>query len=842
MKNEERNINTHAFTHLSSKTSFPGLPEDFKYENNFDYSKWDKNTEVRLFNVKWNDNYSNAVYFENEAARDKFFDEQISEKITLTSLMELFPSGNIKLPFTFDSASRFNYLEVIFPEMPVPEEYSWGRRKFFYFIESITQNAPSTTEFFLKLDTWTTFIYSCDIKYMVLERGHAPVSASNVDAYLRNPLRNSKYLLAEDYNVENTDLVPYQKVETLNDKDTYVCFAISAYMKGNWGQKQTDTWEIPQKSNHITEGVPNNLHCYCVKAQDYTAFMNYVYSNIPQWYRTLKGIYLIPGKLLQIKTSFSIGGIICYELDAVQTEISEFKLNKEMFGYSDHYKELAKLYTFPYAYIELSNEDGQKHQIKIENTNNDVKALANINIAFPFMKLEIMFTGIGNEKELSTSFINLDQKSFVYGGKWSDYLIEWDIPVYAVNPNVYSEFELDNYWQLRDLLLTADVVYQNDVDTTNMEFACTQNRANITQTNSYNDGNNTYNNADLDAACVVNNTSLGNSNMNNAASFQVDFNNIMTNHHNNKGWRDVDASTTVTDDSANAEIQRDITQGVASFLGSTAEGAITGGMVGAVAGPEGALAGAAIGAALSLPSGAVTLVNTAAGVNYTIQIAQIQDIAAWHQFDNAQGFNFSSNDATIDLLIKKLGSQLDTNSAQAGNSSYTLRGKGANTRATIQTNATNTWNMTNENAAYKKNVELNNAKRIWDLAQQKAKFRQDEGKIEKPKQYGEYDGSNSAAVKPLALCYNLITKSESAIAEIGDIFCRYGYMLNQNWDFKTFNVMKNFSYWKVKEIWITGKDKMLNERYRSQLIEILQNGITIWNDPNKINEVSIYDN
>ena len=833
------------FPHMSN-AEFPSLPKKFKYENVFDYSQWVENTKVSLLNVKWDSEYNNVCFFDSETERDNYFSNKISESEILTQVTNLFPSGNIKLPFTIYAAQRFNYLCVEFPESPVPEEKAYGRRKFFYFIESVQYIAPSTTEFFIKLDVWTTFINSCDFNYMILERGHAPVKESSVDDYLSNPLKNSKYLLAPDYNIENADIIPYQKVETLNDKDIYVCFAISANMAGNWGTIKTDSWEIPQVSQRTTQGVPNNLSCFCCKAQDYTAFMEYVYTNIPQWYRTVHAIYLMPSKLIDISQSFNVGNITCWWLNATQTEIADFKLDKSMFNYGENYENLAKLYTFPYAYIELGNEDGIKHQIKIENTNNSIKALSNLNIAFPFMKMEIMFTGIGNDTESTTQFVNLDNRSFIYGGKWADYLLNYDIPVYAVNPNVYNEYELDNYWNIQDMIKTAEVVYNNDVDSINTENANAQRSAGTRETNAYNEGNNTYNNADLNANNIVNNTNLANSLESTKNSLQIGYNTQMVYENNTKINADLESGNDCIDETTNAEIKKETAQAIIGAVGTVAQGYAQGIGSGASALGSGNLLGA-IGAVQSNTQTAIIgagmqIGNMICANNLSIDVANSNKNANDDQAFNARAFNTDSNTQTNNLNNNVTNATIGTNSGQASNSASTVRSQGANTRGTIQTNATNSKNTDITNAQNKATTDLNNAKRTYDLVAQKAQYREDEGKIQKPRQYGSYDGTNSNAIKPMLLSYSLITKSESALSQIGDIFCRYGYTLNQNWKWNTFNVMKNFSYWKVKELWITAKDKMLNDRYRNTITEILQNGTTVWSNPEKINEVSIYDN
>ena len=55
------------FPHLKD-TNFPNVNgvNVYKYENTFDYARWQGKTSIKLLNVLWNSNYADVPYFETE--------------------------------------------------------------------------------------------------------------------------------------------------------------------------------------------------------------------------------------------------------------------------------------------------------------------------------------------------------------------------------------------------------------------------------------------------------------------------------------------------------------------------------------------------------------------------------------------------------------------------------------------------------------------------------------------------------------------------------------------------------------------------------------------------------
>lgn len=76
--------------------------------------------------------------------------------------------------------------------------------------------------------------------------------------------------------------------------------------------------------------------------------------------------------------------------------------------------------------------------------------------------------------------------------------------------------------------------------------------------------------------------------------------------------------------------------------------------------------------------------------------------------------------------------------------------------------------------------------------------------------------------------------------QVGDFWLRYGYYVNR-WITppKNLAVMDNFSYWKMQSSSVYGD---MPEVFKQAIRGILEKGVTVWSDPNKINRIDLSDN
>lgn len=170
------------FPHLQD-TQFPHLQNEnvYAFKNTFDYSRWNENTIVRLVNVLWDSSLNDAPLFERDEERDAWFDALTEGyALRLETAARIVPEGYVKLPLPYDVAARYNYLYVEVPYATGDEfieyEQEYGIRRWYFFIDRIEYGAPNSTHVYVTNDFWTTFQNDVEIKYMLLERGHAPLA------------------------------------------------------------------------------------------------------------------------------------------------------------------------------------------------------------------------------------------------------------------------------------------------------------------------------------------------------------------------------------------------------------------------------------------------------------------------------------------------------------------------------------------------------------------------------------------------------------------------------------------------------------------------------------------
>jgi hypothetical protein len=81
----------------------------------------------------------------------------------------------------------------------------------------------------------------------------------------------------------------------------------------------------------------------------------------------------------------------------------------------------------------------------------------------------------------------------------------------------------------------------------------------------------------------------------------------------------------------------------------------------------------------------------------------------------------------------------------------------------------------------------------------------------------------------------------AAMALIGEFWLRYGYAINRFTVMpSTYQVMDTFTYWKLRETYITSST--CPESFRQTIRGIFEKGVTVWNDPTKIGNVDMATN
>ncbi len=590
------------FPHLSD-TKYPGVQtvNPYRFSNNFDYSRWKPGTRLKLCNVNWCGDYENTVKFSDDAARDKYFDTIPGEFVELESEMRILPGQSIKLPVPFDELVRYNYLSVDFSTAtsdsnPINYETAKHLRRFYFFVRDIRYLAPNTTECVVELDVWTTYINRIDIQYMMLERGHAPLAATDVNEYLDNPINANRYLLADDFTygepaiTKTSEFIPFGSGEkyvliastipadmfdyigeTGTISPTIPRFTSDAKRNGyeavvkdvNYGAGGVDysTLELPTAPTVGTDTTANGYTVYAVRAVDVFrgGFFESAVVIAPQFIESVAGIFVVDESMIirgTVHKAFQrrtltwrelaeIGptwneinatgatyaqfdmyandyfgsprGFDIYEVNPRNELLREIHLTKEQFGYPKEYADLAKLYTFPYAALELSDADGNTASLRIEETG-AMELAQRVSIAYPYLRFEAFLYGVGTNATndyVWKSLTGSDLLQSIPAGAFRDMLFGYDIPAFSIFMRGYDSYRLHNF-NANNVVPAARAMldYENTVRSANTTFENAIDTSDVTYQNSRSNWETTRENSERSA-----NTALANAKASNATAY-----------------------------------------------------------------------------------------------------------------------------------------------------------------------------------------------------------------------------------------------------------------------------------------------------------------------------------
>lgn len=908
------------FPHLSD-TKFPNLSNVnvYSYKNEFDYTRWIENTKVHLTNVLWNSDYNDVVKFETNEARDEWFDSHEGDfEIKLTTKHNLPPEGGIKLPIPFDVATRYNYLVVDIPIMTSPDnpiEYEsemYGVRRWFFFINEVSSRAPNTTMFDISLDVWTQFQNEVDIQYMFLERGHAPVAATNVLEYLANPIENNRYLLTPDITPNNPSVVSSQRYIPFGNGPKYVCIASTCaptqlgslgtvvhnsgdYTFGNITYSDTSArWGYQLQVNGFGAGngddysalrtptspvnpngvIANNTFVYAIPSTDVYGsgtFFNDIMNTCPTLMQTILGCFIVDSNMITLGQAYTVAGHTVYACTGSQRDINIAKLDLDDFDYPEQYQRFAKLYTYPYASIELTDNEGKTVTVRVENTGN-ISAHLISELAFPYVNMRMFFDGINGSGSTQYAWVNLDGTSTsldMPDSDWFDFCFDHKIPCFALYMDGETAWYLDNFNdRLKGGRYNALVAYHNAARPANNA------RENVVDSDTC-----MYNNTDADATTYTTNTK--NSVDTNRANIDIsiannvektNFSNVtstlVTQENNEKGRLETNAAnlasviTTVQQNEVTTATNRNsgfgaLAGGAATALaGAALYGATAGATVGTAAGPAGTaaggIAGMAAGAAISAGIGIGSVASSFAANSFTAStVTQANSVTVQANAQaNASSLTAGQN-AAVGIVTLLNGERtynmdhdndtLDRHTTNTGNNMNT---NAANTAATMRGNSARLRAYNDANALYTREVGILNAKETLENAHRNLQYAYDGSHMKPARPIGSYAGDPTADYMKTRGVQMKVRKMPLAeVHAVGDWFARYGYALNQVWPLELTGLcpMNHFCYWKTRDIWVDDRNSS-NNAAQDIFTTIFNRGVTVWKDPDEVGRVSIYDN
>lgn len=774
------------YPHIAS-SDFPdaGSVNAWKYDNENDYSRWD-NSQMRITvcAVPWDlgeahignrtiEGVGNVVAFEDEAARNAYFDGlDDSECYRFTTKYRRFhDTDEVKVPIPVTSLGLFNYIEVLyFPEPGTGDDLAYTSddaiERWYYFIRSIKRGASNTSICTVMMDVWQTCIYRIDIANVYLERGHWPLAEVSANDYLANPIEKAEFLLGDDLSFGDARISRASQALIIND-DVWLCI-VTTGDAGNpisWGVVGNSDWKTPVPSASYEQGAPAPV-CFAIEPSDFAKLLATANEYSPQFSQTVKGVFFAPKKLVYTTTDFVFLTVTCHFVAAGQINLPFLTLEKSYFGFDAKYADLAKLYTYPYSLIEVTDETGRVTEVRIEETSGTIQLSAAMQLVFPWIRINAHLDGIGGSVSATIRFENAETRTFYYAGRWYDYLMSWDVPIFSIAQSS-ADANFSTYWDRQQTMLAA-------ANTQTSENAS----ANLQVTNAGVQGT---------ANAAINSTS------NTAATRVTGASNSLNQALQawNAGYSLASVAIEVEGQQQQAAIGA-----AAGVIGSVASGAASGGPIGAVGG---------------LISGAI---NAGASMASTAISANMAKEKVQSQIYNTQQQVNETNTNNDDKLVEQVA---------------------ANTTNT-QTNI----DAANSIAANSAAIGIANAARSYATASSSVANQVAGAAIGAPLEYGTATGGELATARPMAAFANIVTQSDAAIAQAGDMFLRYGYKLARWVPFGGFVPMEKFAFWQVSDMTLV--NSYVPDAYVDQLRLLLFGGVTVWKDPADIGHTTIYEN
>lgn len=794
------------FPHLGD-TAFPHLSnvDVWQYRNNFDYSRWEDNARIKLCTVNWDADYNNVVNWKSDEARNAYFDGLEGCKVDEPTMFQVQPDGTVKVPVPFNAATQCNYLVLDYPVMSTPDNpvsyAAPARNRFLYFCEAVEELAPNTTLCHVQLDVWSTYINSVDVSGMMLARGHAPMASVTATDYLKNPYANQAMLTAPDVTFGTFARTPSLKSHIFNG-EVLAVITMSATSWGIWGTKAAGTWRVPAELVYFDD-TPSLLSLSVAPA-NLAPLLTAMKTEVPQAFQTIRAVWFAPVELVETGEPYTFAGTSVRRVFANPwTDFEVAAWSKSDFGYPAKCDDMAKLYTYPYARI-MAHTDAGDIEVKVEETEGNISVAARLNLAGPFINVDT-YVHLGGASA-SLAFAATSSITMPWAGDALKTLRSLEIPSFAVyldagTVNDYAtHFDraqantaLQNAYT--SATASAKTALDNGIDSVDLSIA------------------NLATSVSAALAVLAESQDMENTVLRNT----IEVNNILTNNAN---------LLTQTITGAQNEV-------AAVSNMNNVNAAVQSGQLALGVG-----AGQGIAQAVSMDfAGAL---NTAAS-NF--------------QYAFNQSTSMQANTANVGIAITTR--EEITSATKQSNSVRNTEGNQLNLintrrkqraeRTNLNTETTSQTTQNNRSAGVNKanmqrgyNTNVANAGTSRDTARSAIANQIKQAALGAPLEGGAFANAATASSRPLGWVFEVQTQDTGSIMAAASHFARYGYALGQYWDFTSWQVMRDFTYWQCDDVWII--PRACTQGAASLIRSILIEGTTVWREPAIIGATDIWEN
>lgn len=834
---------------------FPYLENARPFERDvtFDYGRYDYTATVKLLRVSWASDYRHVVNWASERDRDAWFDAQQGNVIELQQGTLRTQTDRITLDVPYDVALTYNYAYLRVPQItqdrPIDHEQAGGIRTVCAFIVGCEYLSPSATEITLSVDFWTTYLPYKSVHGMILERGHAPMWALDASTYLEDPIDRCENLLAPDINVGTAEVVrggdfaplsvahpmyviastiPYGEIDGIATATSqsstppsyYDIDARNGHQVGvsgyQWASgKGYANMDSPSTATHADGSIPSGLYYYGILGSAVsTGALDTLLSSLPVFALSCKAVFVVPSDLVTVGRTHTISGIALRELTNKGLQaVRSFDVNKQLFDYPAKYAEIAKLYTEPYAHLEVSDDLGNSVTVAIENTDGTVEVSQMLSIAFPALEWRAAVTNVASTAgDIRYAWARLNgslASKTVTNADFANTFLDFGIPTYALYLESRTEQALTSWASAQQQRANALLAYQSTMRSANTSEQNTL-ASNATARA------NAYRSADTS---VTNTANTGN---NNTANTNIS-NNLRT-------------TVTSLNNDANYDVQEIQAQGI--FDLGYADDEYTMLASDANLKSEAVTAAANIAGAAAAGNGLGVM---QAGISGIVNITTSNTLATYSS-DNIEAKEAINQGIVRDTATRQrtLAGSLTVANNSAASSTNTNNVNTANTNATnsantAKANASASEGTGNANAGYSRGTTEENAKAALENAQSAYGRELAAASVQPPIEHGSYAGTSVHEIwENRGIHLRAVTQPKGAIKQAGDTFLRYGYKLGAAWDVDAWVPDgRRYCYWQSMDLWQC-IDEVGNAQAERTLEDILAAGTTVWASPEDV--------
>ena len=847
------------FPHLQNATAFPDTDTRAyeQYRNTFDYNVWTPNTVIKLCRVNWYDDYHDAVKFSDDTARDAWFDALGGETVKLTTNMYIAraDTDGIKLPVPYMTAQQYNYIVVDFSRdiVNTPYQKTDVQTRYHFFITSVRAEAPSTTTCTLARDVWTDYINSTSINGLLLSRGHAPLTETTPQKLLENPRANCRDFTLPDVDYGNAatnirkstpinlqngaryiclaaTFSPRQLQSMSNIRGTNVTDTNPSYTNDDtivndfaWGTGNIDTSNVTGAGtsyNSIDNLTASNVYMYALDAFNVSGdYFDTLFAYYPHIMSQIVSVFVATANMMHLGDAITVNDVEWHTASGARTKLADINLTANDFDYAPEYAQITRLYLAPYAYLEVSDNIGNKTRVEIADCGH-LSAQAVTSLSYPILRQLSWLDGIGSDGDTSITINAISGDVIAADVPNADMLktlVSHDIPTYALQRRAIDAQRADAYNQaVTQNRSNAILAYETtatsantNVDIANVNGAASRETTN--RSNRLSSDATTQNNAVSDALTSKSNAKLDADNGTQQHKMAADL------------VEDTGLTTAAYVAGQDQSFMSAIGGGVVAIggvAGGLALGAMTGG-IGAVG------AGAALGTTVnaSLQGYDTSIAMTKESSLFTANLQTMNNKESNAEHFNSSIVNIAKKYATD---VNKINTENATKLTDLQNSAN-IDNTNTSVNAAIK-NANSTRETTIANSKRRMTNARDNANASWrDMLNHPAR------------PVGAYGGDNFRQATCLdTMTIKIVTEDNGAIAAAGDYMLRYGIASNRLYNKPTLTACRHYTYWRSADIWLVCP--FAQNAQLQVLRDIFNAGVTIWGRPEEVGKDFLHDN